>query len=41
MPKEKQVQFRPEQLPPRAFEIAIVVAAIASAVIAGVWKAAG
>jgi len=41
MAKGKQAQFRPEQLPPRAFEIAIVAAAIASAVIAGIWKAAG
>jgi hypothetical protein len=41
MPREKQVQFHKEQLPPRAFEIAIVAAAIVSAVIAVIWKAVG
>ena len=41
MPKEKQAQFRPEQLPPRAFHLIIVAAAVASAVVAGIWKAIG
>lgn len=41
MPKEKQAQFRPEQLPPRAFEVIIVAAAIASAIAAAIWKAVG
>lgn len=41
MPREKQVQFRKEQLHPRAFEVAIVAAAIASTVIAVIWKAVG
>ncbi len=38
MAREKQVQFRPEQLPPRLFTIIIISVAIASAVIAAIWK---
>ncbi len=38
MAREKQAQFRPEQLPPRLFTIIIVSAAIASAIIAAIWK---
>lgn len=41
MSNGKQARFRKEQLPPRAFEVGIVAAAIASAVIAAIWKAAG
>ncbi len=38
MAREKQAQFRPEQLPPRLFTIIIVATAVGSAIIAGIWK---
>lgn len=38
MAREKQAQFRPEQLPPRLFTIIIISAAIGSAIIAAIWK---
>ncbi len=38
MAREKQVQFRPEQLPPRLFVIIIIATAVGSAIIAGIWK---
>ncbi len=38
MAREKQAQFRPEQLPPRLFTIIMISAAIGSAVIAAIWK---
>ncbi|MFM7246188.1 MAG: hypothetical protein ACKO7U_04345 [Actinomycetota bacterium] len=41
MAKGNLPSFTKEQLPPRAFELAILAAAIASAVIAAIWKAAG
>lgn len=41
MAKRKQIQFRPEQLPPRALELGILAAAIVSAIIAAVWKNLG
>ncbi len=41
MAKGNLPQFTKEQLPPRAFELGILAAAIASAVIAAIWKAAG
>jgi len=41
MAKGNQPQFTKEQLPPRAFELGLVAAAIISAAIAIVWKAVG
>lgn len=38
MPREKQVQFPPQQVPPKAFEYGLLVVAIAAGVIAAIWK---